>query len=453
MTRKLALILLATALPFTGCKKIGEKIPFLKKKETAAATPAPAPAPAVVAPEPKPAEPVAPALNLRSSTIVLCYHNIEDGGKMKALTISIGEFEKELQAIKDNGFAVIPMQDFLAWRRGEKEIPVKSCVITIDDGWVSAYDNAWPLLKKYRYPFTLFVYVNYVGTGGKSMTWTQLAEMRDAGVDIQSHTYSHSNLRFPGGGMDRTHAEEVKREVAAMGVDGWLRKEIVTSKEVIEKQLGIKCNAFAYPFGVYSPKAREMVKEAGYEAAFTVYGQQIRNTSPPADLLGRYALEAAKPQIFAEAMKMVGGGVSGEPLGTSSVGQLAAASMLTQPKDGEVVTDPTPTIKANMATFGEIDPASVEMRVSGYGPVPAKYDPATKTVEYKVAQKLREPGYTVFLSAKVGGVKKEVKWTFTFDPTGSGAPAPEDAPLPPRAGSAPATPAAVKIATPKAKKK
>ena len=96
-----------------------------------------------------------------------------------------------MQEIKNNGFTVIGMQDFLAWRRGEKSIPNKCCIITIDDGWVSAYNNAWPILKKYNYPFTLFIYINYVGTGGKSMSWDQLAEMRDAGVDIESHTYSH----------------------------------------------------------------------------------------------------------------------------------------------------------------------------------------------------------------------------------------------------------------------
>src|SRR5205085_364652 len=115
----------------------------------------------------------------------------------------------------------IPMQDFLAWRRGEKNIPHKSCIITIDDGWVSAYNTAWPMLKKYGYPFTLFIYINYVGTGGKSMTWEQLGEMRDAGVDIESHTFSHSNLHGTGALVTKT----AKQEIASMGVDKWLRKE------------------------------------------------------------------------------------------------------------------------------------------------------------------------------------------------------------------------------------
>jgi peptidoglycan/xylan/chitin deacetylase (PgdA/CDA1 family) len=356
------------------------------------------------------------AINRSAAAVALCYHNIEDSSKMKALTISTAQFESEMQALKDNGFTVIGMQDFLAWRRGEKDIPAKSAIITIDDGWISTYENAWPILKKFGYPFTVFIYINYVGSGGKSMSWDQLAEMRDGGVDIQSHTYSHSSLRAPGGGVDKKTADLVKKDVAALGVDGWMRKEVVESKRTLEKELAIKCNVFAYPFGVYSAKARDLVKEAGYEAAFTVYGQQLRFSSPPYDLLGRYAIDASKPQIFADALKMIGGGVFGTPMPASGVAQLAAASMITQPMEGETISDPNPLIKANLATMGQIDPASVEMRISGLGTVPAKYDAATKTVSYKVTEKLHDKNYSVILSAKVQGKRVETRWSFQFDP-------------------------------------
>jgi hypothetical protein len=64
----------------------------------------------------------------------------------------------------------------------------------------------------------------------------------------------------------------------------------------------------------------------------------------------------------------------------------AASSMVTVPMEGETISDPNPVIKANLATFGAVDPKSVEMRVSGIGIVPAKYDPETKMVEAKIAQ-------------------------------------------------------------------
>lgn len=461
MTRKFALLLLVAALPFAGCKKVTDRVPFLKKKE-AAVTPAPAPVAAAPAATPTPEEAptaaqpqtepkkkleaAAASVNKNANVICLCYHNIDEHGS-KALTLPIAEFEKEMEAIKTNGFTVIRMQDFLAWRRGEKSIPNKSCIITIDDGWVSAYTNAWPILKKYNYPFTLFVYINYIGTGGKSLSWDQLAEMRDAGVDIESHTYSHSSLKVPGGNVDAKAKASIKKDVTELGVDGWMRKEIIESKQVLEKQLGIKCNVFAYPFGVWTPKAVEIVKEGGYEAAFTVYGQLLHPSSQ-AELLGRYALEQSKPKIFEDAMKMIGGGQSAS---ASSSGpseptytQLAAVSMVTKPMDGETIGDPKPLIKANLATLGDIDPGTVEMRISGFGPVAVKYDPATKTAQFQMTQKLREPEYTVFISAKSKGKRIETKWNFKYDSTAApstGAPTDASA-LPPRATPlpAPATP-------------
>ena len=461
MTRKIVLLLLAATLPFAGCDKIKA---LIHRQKLGGATPAPAvvaPAPASSnssqsaseAPSsesPQPAqtgqtgpgkvEPLAsahksvPTANKTAAVIALCYHNIEDGGKMKALTITTAEFEKEMQAVKDNGFTVIPMQDFLAWRRGEKEIPAKSALITLDDGWVSGYNNAWPILKKFHYPFTLFIYINYVGTGGKSMSWDQLAEMRDAGVDIESHTYSHSNLRVPGGGVDARSKALIKADVAALGKDGWLRKEIIESKKVLENKLGIKVNAIAYPFGIYSKEALEMVKEGGYEAAFTVYGQQLV-WSAPYDRLGRYAVEASKPQIFADGMKMIGGGIVASTAQEPAYQEMASASMITRPMEGESIKDPKPLIKANLATLGDLDPKTVEMRISGFGVVPAKYDTASKTIEYQVTKPLTENDYTVFISGTAQGKKIETKWSFTYGTK----PAP-----------APATPAA---ATPKPPKK
>jgi peptidoglycan/xylan/chitin deacetylase (PgdA/CDA1 family) len=344
--------------------------------------------------------------------MALCYHNIEDGSKMKALTIPVAEFEKEMQQIKDSGFTVIPMQDFVAWRKGEKNIPRKSCIVSIDDGWVSGYTNAWPILKKYGYPFTMFIYINYVGSGGKSLSWAQLEEMRDAGVDIECHTYSHSNLHGKGSMVNKKAQEEIK----AVGYDAWLKKEIIESKQVLEKQLGIKCNVFAYPFGIYNSRVREVVKEAGYDAAFTVYGQRLTMHSPPYDLLGRYAVEQGKPKIFQDALAMIGGGIS-EPIAQApSVAQLASVSMVTVPMNNETINNPTPVIKANLSTMGEIELGSLEVRVSGVGTLPVQFNPETKMLQTQVVQKLKPGAYTVIVSAKVGGQRAETRWSFNVAP-------------------------------------
>jgi peptidoglycan/xylan/chitin deacetylase (PgdA/CDA1 family) len=382
---------------------------------TPAPTATPPPAPAVAAAAPQPAT----AINRSASCIVLLYHRFEEKPrKGDTLAITPEEFDKEMGELKTDGFTVIPMQDFIAWRHGEKNIPAKSCIITIDDGYLSGYDTAWPILKKYNYPFTVFIYIDYIGSGGKSISWDQLAEMRDAGVDIESHTYSHSHLTSPGFGVDATTKARVEKDIQTLGRDGWLHKEIVDSKKVLEKNLGIKVDAFAYPYGTGSndPHIREVVKEAGYDVAFNVYGRRNGYSFPPYDQIGRYAIGGdTSAKIFDDAVKMIGGGDTG-PAAEPAFAELAAASMITEPMEGATINDTKPTIKANLATMGNVDPASVKMRVSGLGAVQATFDPKTKIVSYVVPAPLAKDSYTVIVSATIDGKLAETRWTFNVDP-------------------------------------
>jgi peptidoglycan/xylan/chitin deacetylase (PgdA/CDA1 family) len=443
--RVIALLILAAVLPLSGCAKVkGLLHRLLHHGSTAAAaspTPGSAPAPAagvapavattsVATPTPQaltetaPPPPRAPAINKSASVIVLLYHRFEPtlpkNAAARELVITPTEFDKEMQGIKDAGFTVIPMQDFIAWRQGAKNIPAKSCVITVDDGYSSGYDTAWPILKKYGYPFTMFVYIDYINSGGKSISWDQLNEMLEAGVDIESHTYSHSHLTSPGFGVDATTKARVMKDVASLGRDGWLHKEIVDSKKILEQKLGIKVDAFAYPYGTGSndPHIRQVVKEAGYDVAFNVYGRRNGFSYPPYDQIGRYAVggdNAAK--IFDGAMKMVGGGdVGGGVNDQPAFAELASASMVTEPVEGSTINNTTPVIKANLATMGAVDPASIKMRISGVGAVTAKFDPKTKIVSYTIPTPLAKDSYTVILSATIDGKLAETRWTFNVDP-------------------------------------
>jgi peptidoglycan/xylan/chitin deacetylase (PgdA/CDA1 family) len=374
--------LLAFCLLFAACKK-KPQAGASAAQEVAQSTPPPTPTP----------EP----LDLSSQVIVLCYHRFEDKPK-DSLAIKPSEFEVQMQILKDNGITVIPMADFLAWRRGEKGIPPKSAIVSIDDGYISGYSVAWPILKKFGYPFTMFIYMDYVKggpkSGGQSISWEQLAEMRDAGVDIQSHTVSHSALNARKG-----KTEEQYRD--------WLKNEIAGSKETLEQKLGIQVKAFAYPYGLHNEAVRETVKQAGYEAGFTVYGQRIGHGAE-ATLIGRYAIESNKPKVFEQAANFSGSVEGGEGAGVMP----AAVTMVTQPMEGETVSDPNPEIKANLAALGNVDPKSVTMRISGVGLVPASYDPETKLISYKVTQKLYEGQVTVIVGATVNGRKTEARWSF-----------------------------------------
>ncbi len=346
-----------------------------------------------------------------AQVIVYGYHRFVEKVRRPDTEITPAAFEAQMKGLKDRGITVIPMQDFLAWKRSEKSIPPRCAVLTFDDGWKSQYEAAWPILKKYNYPVTLFIYTEGVRGGhfggGEALTWEQLAEMRDAGADIEAHSATHQDLRKP-------YDKVAKKRLSPPEYEQWLQNEIVGSKNLLEQRLGIKVNCFAVPYGFYNEHIKQACKAAGYEAVFTVYGQPLTYNSP-SDSLGRYLIEGNKPKVFEDAIKMIAGSSGG----AAAVAEVGATELSTQPANGETVRSALPLIKANVSGLGQIDPASIQMRVSGLGIVPATYDPKTGTISYQVTQKLRDKSCTVILSAKSEGKKVESHWTFGIEDGGA----------------------------------
>jgi peptidoglycan/xylan/chitin deacetylase (PgdA/CDA1 family) len=355
-----------------------------------------------------------PVVDQTAQTIIFCYHRLVDKVRNSGTEIKTEDFEKQMQALKDRGITVISLQDLLAWKRGEKSIPPRCAVITFDDGWKSQYEVAWPILKKFGYPVTLFIYTEGVRGGhfggGEAITWEQLADMRDNGVDIQAHSATHQDLR-------KGYDVIAKKKTTGDEYEKWLQNEVAGCKQMLEQKLAVKVNCFAVPFGNYNEHVKEMARNTGYEAMFTVYGQPISYNSPN-DALGRYAIEANKPKVFDDATKIIATSTtSGAP-----VAAVGAATLATQPADGETVRTAIPLIKANLTSLGQIDPASTpQMRVSGLGLVPASFDAKTGMLAYQVTQKLRDKTCTVIVTAKTSdGKKVEAHWTFGVDEHGAG---------------------------------
>ena len=371
-------------------------------------------APPTATPVATPTPPVKVAIDQTAQVIVYGYHRFVNQVRRPDTEITPQMFEQQMQELKNRGISVIGMQDFLAWKRGEKNIPPRCAIITFDDGWKSQYDVAWPIMKKFGYPFTLFIYTEGVRGGhfggGEAITWEQLAEMRDAGIDIQAHSETHQDLRKP-------YDKVAKKKLSPPEYEQWLQNEVGRSKETLEQRLGIKVNCFAVPYGFYNQHIKEIATRAGYEAMFTVYGQPITYRSP-VDSLGRYLIEGNKPKVFADAIGMIppsspsGGGVP--------VAQIGASNIASKPADGETIRNPLPLISANLSAFGTIDPGTVSMRVSGLGVVPASFDPKTNTVSYQATQKLRDK-CSVIVEAKAGGKKVEAHWTFAVEEGAPGA--------------------------------
>ena len=384
-----------------------------------AAKPTPAPkAAASATPVPKISKPV---VDQTAQTIIFCYHGLVDKVRYPGTQTTPAAFEAQMKELKDRGITVIGMQDLLAWKRGEKNIPPRCAVITFDDGMKSQYEVAWPIMKKLGYTFTMFIYTEGVRGGlfggGEAITWEQLADMRDNGIDIQAHSATHQDLREGHPVTVRQpDGKKERKKLSGPEYEQFLQNELVGCKQLLEQRLGIKVNCFAVPYGFYNEHVKEIARNAGYDAMFTVYGQPITYTSPM-NALGRWAIEANKPKVFEDAVKMIAAS-SGGP-GAPAVAEVGAANLSTEPADGTTVRSALPLIKANLSGIGQIDPASVQLRISGLGLVPASFDPKTGVVSYQVTQKLREKSCTVILSAKSGDKKVETHWTFGIDDSGA----------------------------------
>jgi peptidoglycan/xylan/chitin deacetylase (PgdA/CDA1 family) len=422
MLTRFAFLPLFLALGLASCKKpataAANNTADQTKAAGASATPGASSSPAAATPS---APPVIskPVVDQNAQVVIFGYHRFVNNVKRPDTEITPAAFEAQMQELKNKNISVIPMQDFLAWRRGEKAIPSKSAILTFDDGWKSQYEVAWPILKKFNYPVTLFIYTEGIKpghfSGGESMSWEMLAEMRDAGIDIQGHTATHSDLRKP-------YDKVAKKKLSPEEYEQWLDKEIAGSKQMIEQKLGVKVNCFAVPYGFHNAHIEEVVMKAGYEALFTVYGQPI-TMHTPLNSVGRYLMEANKPKTFTDAVTSIATTAVGP-----SVAEVAPSNLQTQPADGETIKNALPLIKANITSLGAIDPGSVEMRVSGLGKVDASFDPKSTTVAYQVTQRLKDKTCTVIVSAKSGGKKVETHWTFNIDDGGASAKPP--APMP-----------------------
>src|SRR5256886_958808 len=422
MMSRFALVPLLLALNFSMCKKneVVSQTPQPPGASSPAAGTTTAGGSRGVAPVAASPKITKPVVDQTAQAIIFCYHLLVDKVRYPGTEITPAAFEAQMKGLKDHGITVISMQDLLAWKRGEKNIPPRCAVITFDDGYKAQYEVAWPILKKYGYPFTMFIYTEGVRGGslggGGAITWEQLADMRDNGVDIQAHSATHQDLReghnimlaAPGGKRTRT-------KLTGPQYEQWVQNEVVGSKELLEQRLGIKVNCFAVPFGNYNEHVKEIARNAGYEAMFTVYGQPITFTSAM-DSIGRYAIEANKPKVFEDAIKMIGASTSGG----APVAEVGAPDLATQPADGETVHTALPLIKANLSALGQIEPGSVQMRVSGLGAVPANFDPKSGTVSYQVTQKLHEKSCGVMISAKSQGKKVETHWTFGIEEGAAG---------------------------------
>lgn len=329
-----------------------------------------------------------PDIASQDGATVLCYHIVESPQDPR-MEISRETFLQQMRYLAMTGYHVIPLQEAYDYAVGKRSsIPKNSVVVTIDDGWRSTYTEVFPEMKRRHFPFTVFIYPHIIGQTPYALTWKQIKEMAQAGVDIESHSYSHPFL------TRRRNTSLDDKHYAA-----WLDHELAESKRELERATGKAVNFIAYPYGDYDHYLVPNVARAGYEAALTCDFGRVRRNSDP---LRMKRVVIDKKMDFATFRRFLG------------AGSMRLEEMTPQP--GQVVdVVPTVTITAKIPNYKSVDPESVGLALlSMSGTVPYTYDPSSGSVTATVKETLKGTlqKALVWATDSKTGRRIEAMWTF-----------------------------------------
>ena len=176
------------------------------------------------------------------------------------------DFEQQMKYLYENGYNVVSIKELVDFLDFKTQLPQKSVLITIDDGFKSVHTIALPILKKYGFnKATLFVYTDLIEKEKVSLTWDEVREISDY-MDIQYHTKSHRDLRF----RSKFNIEKRRRKETFKQYFDSILEEFSVSGRKIFKELNKDCEYLAYPYGGSNHLVIAMARKFGYKAAFTV---------------------------------------------------------------------------------------------------------------------------------------------------------------------------------------
>jgi len=195
-----------------------------------------------------------------TKALIICYHCVKDEAFPHLRPAKVTDFENQMQYLS-KVYNPISLERMAQYIQNCTSLPSKAIAVTFDDGYRDNYENAYPILKKYHIPATVFLTTGFIGTGeiprwdkeyytadkALMLSWEQVREMSDDGISFGAHTLTHPFLtRIP-----RKQAQ----------------REIRLSRDIIEQHIGRPVTTFAYPSGNFDSEIKELVKDAGYTAA------------------------------------------------------------------------------------------------------------------------------------------------------------------------------------------
>ena len=175
---------------------------------------------------------------------VLMYHNLTASTTTRdPLAIPQKTFSAHMSYLAKNGYNTISMDQLNSHIRNKASLPSKPVVITFDDGYVSNYTLAYPILKANKQKATVFMIAAYIDTNKRFITSKQIKEMDANGFRVENHTNKHEKL------ATLTYANQLAT--------------ITKTKQVLEKLLGRKVTYLAYPYGSYNSNTIKAAQVAG----------------------------------------------------------------------------------------------------------------------------------------------------------------------------------------------
>lgn len=204
------------------------------------------------------------ALVRRRRSAILCYHGVAESSSAADpdfLRVAPAAFRAQVEVLRDAGFEFVTVAE-LARRAAGGTPPPGLVALSFDDGMDDNHHVLLPILREYAIPATIYVATGMIGkpnpwiapeAGARMMTEPELLEVAAAGVELGAHTVSHPDL-------------------SQLGTQECLR-EMVESRDALNRLTGEEIRTFAYPFCKYGPEAVAAAREAGFEAAVTCHGR------------------------------------------------------------------------------------------------------------------------------------------------------------------------------------
>ena len=203
---------------------------------------------------------------------ILYYHRVDDDDHRSCVRPE--QFLQQMSYLSAHGSHVITLDRLYHSLLSGQTLPARSVVLTFDDGFADNYTQAYPILRRFGFPATIFLTVGFIGTSAlpvlsgphrpaRPLTWQQVDEMGRHGITFGSHTLTHPSLPRLG--------------------EAELRREVYDSRRLLEEKLAHDIQFFCYPKGEFTSPVKAVVQEAGYAGACSVSPGQcrLRATSLP----------------------------------------------------------------------------------------------------------------------------------------------------------------------------